>query len=82
MPKLRRLSGKEIVKILEGLGFKLVRVRGSHHQMQRIVGDKTQTLIVPVHGSKSLATGTLKALYRQASEYIEEAELRLQFYTD
>ena len=31
MPKLRRLSGKDIVKILESLGFSVVRIRGSHH---------------------------------------------------
>lgn len=30
MPKLRRLSGKEVLIILQSLGFEIVRVRGSH----------------------------------------------------
>jgi predicted RNA binding protein YcfA (HicA-like mRNA interferase family) len=37
MPKLRRLSGLEVIKILEAFGFEVVRVKGSHHVMQRTV---------------------------------------------
>ncbi len=57
MPKLRRLSGKDIVKILEGLGFSVVRIRGSHHIMKRVVNGHAQMVNVPVHGNKDLAQG-------------------------
>jgi len=82
MPKLRRLSGKEIVKILEALGFVVVRVRGSHHIMRRIVDRHTQTVNVPVHGKKPLATGMIKRLYRDLQRYIDEDTLYPHFYTD
>ena len=82
MPKLRRLSGNDIVKILESLGFVVVRVRGSHHIMRRVVAGHTQTANIPVHGSKPLAPGMLKRLYRDLQRYIPEDELTDHFYTD
>ncbi|TVR20065.1 MAG: addiction module toxin, HicA family [Anaerolineaceae bacterium] len=82
MPKLRRLSGKDIVKILEGLGFSVVRIRGSHHIMKRVVDGHTQTVNVPVHGNKDLGTGMLKRLYRDLQRYISEDGLKSHFYTD
>lgn len=82
MPKLRRLSGRDIVSILESLGFQVARVRGSHHILKRIVDKQTQTVNVPVHGNKVLATGMLKRLYRDLQRYIPEDDLYTLFYTD
>jgi hypothetical protein len=45
-----------------------------------MVGDLRQNINVPLHGSKPLATGTLRSIYRQASQYIPEEELNLLFY--
>ncbi len=82
MPKLRRLSGKDIIKILEGLGFSVVRIRGSHHIMRRVVDGETQTVNVPVHGNQVLAAGMLKRLYRDLQRYTSEDDLESYFYTD
>jgi len=41
-------------------------------------GSGQQTLTIPNH--KELDRGTLGAIYRQASRYIPETELRLHFY--
>ena len=82
MPKLRRLSGKDIIKILEGLDFSVVRIRGSHHIMKRVVDGETQTVNVPVHGSQVLAAGMLKRLYRDLQRYTSEDDLESYFYTD
>ena len=82
MPKLRRLSGKEVVKILESLDFVVVRIRGSHHIMRRVIDGHTQTINVPVHGNKPLAAGMLKRLYRDMQRYLPEDELKSHFYTD
>ena len=60
MPKLPRLTGAEMVRFLEGHGFVVVRVRGSHHVMAN--GDLRT--VVPVHGSQDLRTGTLRAILR------------------
>jgi predicted RNA binding protein YcfA (HicA-like mRNA interferase family) len=82
MPKLPRLSGKDVVKILEALGFAVVRIRGSHPIMRRTVSGHTQTVNVPVHGKKPLATGMTKRLYRDLQRYISEDELKEHFCTD
>jgi predicted RNA binding protein YcfA (HicA-like mRNA interferase family) len=79
MPKLRVLSGKEVVKILSKFGFEVISQRGSHVKLKRILPDRTkQTLTVPLHDE--LDKGTLKAIIRQASRYIPEEELRRHFY--
>jgi predicted RNA binding protein YcfA (HicA-like mRNA interferase family) len=82
MPKLRRLSGAEVVKILEELGFEVVRIKGSHHVLRRVVDGKKQTIIVPVHGKQVLGPGLLKKLYRDLLRYLKEEELKPHFYTD
>lgn len=82
MPKLRRLTGKQVIDILKGFGFAVVRIRGSHHMLQRTVEDKTQTVTVPLHKNNPLAIGTLKSIYRQLLEYVSESEARQAFYGD
>ena len=79
MPKLRRLSGPEVIRILEDFGFAVLTQRGSHVKLRRIgpAGEK-QTLTIPRHGE--LDTGTLRGIFRQASRYIPDADLRPYFY--
>jgi predicted RNA binding protein YcfA (HicA-like mRNA interferase family) len=60
MPRLPRVSGAEIVRALERLGFERVRQSGSHVIMRR--GSKG--CVVPLHGE--VKTGTLAGLLRQA----------------
>jgi predicted RNA binding protein YcfA (HicA-like mRNA interferase family) len=81
MTKLRQLSGREVVKALGSFGFQIVSIRGSHAKLRRIlVGGERQTLTVPLH--KRLRPGMLHALFRQASRYIPEADLRPWFFTN
>lgn len=81
MPKLKRLSGSEVIKIFASLGFELVTQRGSHVKLRRVLPDGTrQTLTIPAHAA--LDTGTIRAIYRQALRYIPESELQQQFYTE
>ena len=82
MPKLRRLNGKQVVDIFRQFGFEVVRIRGSHTHLQRIVSAEHQNLNVPVHGSKPIPTGTLKSILRQASAYLSDEELKKHFYGD
>ncbi len=60
MANLPRPSGKEMVRFLERQGFNLIRVRGSHHFMER--GDVRTT--VPVLGNQTLKIGTLRGILR------------------
>jgi predicted RNA binding protein YcfA (HicA-like mRNA interferase family) len=81
MPKLRRLSGAEIIAILSRFGFALHSQRGSHAKLRRILPDgTTETLTVPVHDE--LDTGTCRAILRQASRFIPDQDLRPHFYTE
>lgn len=81
MPRLRRLSGREIIAIFEQFGFVVIRIDGSHHHMRRQVEGKNQYLLVSVHSRKSLGPGLIRTIYRQALEYIPEDELRPFFYS-
>ncbi len=60
MPKLPVLSGAEVIKALEQLGFAQIRQRGSHVVMRR-GGAGT---VVPLH--REVKTGTLGGILRQA----------------
>ncbi len=82
MPKLRRMSGNEIIRILQGFGFEIFSQKGSHVRLQRIVNGEEQRLLVAAHGSKTLKPGTLKSIYRDACRFIPEEDLRPHFYTD
>ena len=64
MSRIRRLSGREVRKILEDNGFVFIRQRGSHMVMQRPEGASTVTAIVPDHAE--LRTGTLLSVIRQS----------------
>jgi predicted RNA binding protein YcfA (HicA-like mRNA interferase family) len=64
MPKLRKLSGKEIITILESFGFEIIKIEGSHHKLRRIINEQRQTLHIPVHGSKLVSIGVLRAIYK------------------
>jgi predicted RNA binding protein YcfA (HicA-like mRNA interferase family) len=58
---------------LEGEGFAVVRIRGSHHVMAR----GALRTVVPVHGSQTVRTGTLRAILRDVEmSPVRFAELR------
>ena len=82
MPRrLRRLSGAEAAEILRRFGFQVVAQRGSHAKARRTLPDGSrQTLLIPMH--RQLDPGTCRAIFRQASAYIPEDQLRPHFYTD
>jgi predicted RNA binding protein YcfA (HicA-like mRNA interferase family) len=81
MPDLRRLSGPAVIRILEGFGLVVHAQTGSHVKLRRIdPGGQKQTLTIPRH--KELDTGTLRAVFRQASRYIPDQELTPHFFTE
>jgi len=81
MPKLRRLSGAEVIRILVRRGFTVESRRGSHVKLRRVLENGSrQTLTIPDH--HELERGTLAAIYRQALRYVAESEIRGEFYAD
>jgi predicted RNA binding protein YcfA (HicA-like mRNA interferase family) len=78
-PRLRRLSAREVLAALRSLGFEVVATRGSHAKLRRVKPDGVaQTLTVPLH--KELDLGTVRAIYRQATRFIPEDDLRPLFH--
>ena len=78
MPKLKVLSGDDIIKILGSFGFIVAKQKGSHVKLVRIKQQR-EILTIPLH--KELDRGTLKAVFKQASKYVPEAELYNHFYS-
>lgn len=66
MPKLPRLSGAEVVRALERLGFAKARQSGSHIIMRR----ESKGCVVPLHSE--VKVGTLAGVLRQADVSIDE----------
>ena len=81
MPRLKRLAPREILHVLGRFGFEVVSMRGSHAKLVRISpSGRKEILLVPVH--RRLVVGTVHAIYRQASRFIPEEELRPGFFAD
>lgn len=55
------MNGKELLKELYETGWKLKRIRGSHHYVEK--NGKSES--IPVHGSKDLPTGLLNAILKR-----------------
>jgi predicted RNA binding protein YcfA (HicA-like mRNA interferase family) len=49
MPRLRNLSGGEVLQILRDFGFEQSSQRGSHIKVRRLIAGHSQTLTVPNH---------------------------------
>ncbi|MGZ6539882.1 MAG: type II toxin-antitoxin system HicA family toxin, partial [Bacteroidia bacterium] len=56
------MSGKEMCKILEMIGFQKIHQVGSHVRYAHPDGRKT---VVPVHGNEELGTGLIKEILKQ-----------------
>ena len=80
MPRLKVLSGEEVIKILESFNFTVLSQKGSHVKLRRTIKKINQTLTIPNH--KELDKGTLRAIFNQASKYISESELISYFYNN
>ncbi|MDH4322774.1 MAG: type II toxin-antitoxin system HicA family toxin [Betaproteobacteria bacterium] len=66
MPKLPRVSGAEVVRALQRMGFAVPRQRGSHIVLRR----GTSGCVVPNH--RELKTGTLAGVLKQAGVSVED----------
>lgn len=72
MPKLNPLPAKKMIKILQALGFVLLRSKGSHHFFfNRESGRST---VIPIHNNEDLSVGILKEILRDIELTMEEYE--------
>jgi predicted RNA binding protein YcfA (HicA-like mRNA interferase family) len=80
MPRLRQLSGADVVAILALFGFQIYSQKGSHIKLRRVGENGNETLVIPNH--KRLDMGTCRGILRQASQYIPADELEPHFYPE
>ena len=70
MPEFRNLSGSDVIKALERLGFRQARQKGSHVVMRKDLFAQSFGCVIPLH--KELKIGTLKGILKQAKVEIED----------
>ena len=75
MPKLPRVSGAEVIRALEQLGFSQVRQRGSHVVLKRFGPAGVTGCVVPLHSE--IAIGTLRSILKQAGLSAEEFRAKI-----
>jgi predicted RNA binding protein YcfA (HicA-like mRNA interferase family) len=63
MSKLRRVTGKQLLKALQRAGFEVVRIKGSHHLLRHPDG---RTTVVPVHAGEVIGPGLLNQILKDA----------------
>ncbi|MBU2617948.1 MAG: type II toxin-antitoxin system HicA family toxin [Euryarchaeota archaeon] len=73
MPKLPIIKGRELVKFLESMGFKVTRTKGSH---VRLRSEEGRTTTVPMHGNKDIPKGLLRKIIR------EDLEISLEEFSE
>lgn len=69
--RLTRVSGRDLVRVLQRFGWYVERIRGSHHIM-RHPERKGVTLSVAVHGTRALPVGTQASILKDADISVEE----------
>lgn len=66
-----RISGRELCKLLEKIGFEKIHGRGSHMRFKHTDGRRT---VVPIHGNEELGPGLLAAILKQVGLTKEDIE--------
>lgn len=62
MSRLPLISAKELARVLEKMGFKLIRQEGSHMFFRH---DDGRTTIVPSHSGEDIGTGLLLKIIKK-----------------
>jgi predicted RNA binding protein YcfA (HicA-like mRNA interferase family) len=61
MTRLPRITGKQVIAKLRQAGFKVIRVKGSHHFLRHADGRRT---VVPVHRGEVIGPGLMSKILR------------------
>lgn len=71
MSHIPQVSGARVIRALQKAGFVLLRQSGGHAVLRHQL-DLSRRAVVPIHGSKSVKPGTLRAILRGAQLSPEE----------
>ncbi len=56
MPRLPVVSGRDLIKMLTGMGYEVVRQRGSHVRLRKTTPAGEHNITVPDHDEMALGT--------------------------
>jgi predicted RNA binding protein YcfA (HicA-like mRNA interferase family) len=59
---MKAVSGKRMAELAESKGWTLARTSGSHRVYVKV--GRTERVVIPIHGNKSLKIGLQKSLMR------------------
>lgn len=68
---MKQITGKHLAKAIQRQGWRLARVKGSHHIFLK--DGRRERIVIPIHGSQPLKIGLLRALMKIAD--LEEDEI-------
>jgi predicted RNA binding protein YcfA (HicA-like mRNA interferase family) len=68
-PRLPSVTARQIIRVLEAVGFEQIRQSGSHATFRHPDGRWT---IVSIHPGKTIPRGTLRKILRDADLTIEQ----------
>jgi len=74
LAKLPNLTGKELSKIVEKLGFKFDHQTGSHMIYKHIDG---RTTVIPCHAKEEIGPGLLNKIIKKDLQITREKFMRL-----
>ena len=69
-PRLR-VTGRQLIRALTGVGFQVTRIRGSHHFLKHDDGRATS---VPIHAGETIGPGLLSQILRDVKLTRQELE--------
>ncbi len=64
-PKLPQVSGQDLVRFLEKLGYQITRQKGSHIRLRKVTNIGEHNITIPNH--KTIAKGTLNDILTRVS---------------
>jgi predicted RNA binding protein YcfA (HicA-like mRNA interferase family) len=67
---LKQVSGKELAKAVQRKGWRLSRIKGSHHIF--VKEGRPERIVIPIHGKEPLKIGLLKSLLKIAGLNVDE----------
>jgi len=62
MPKFPAIKGKDFIRYLESIGFRITRTKGSHVRLRSEDGRATT---IPIHRNKNIPKGLLRKIIRE-----------------
>ena len=64
-PKLPQISGQDLVRVLQKLGYEVLRQKGSHIRLRKMANAGAHNITIPEH--KTIAKGTLNDIITKVS---------------